>query len=74
MKRIAFATPDELIRHCQQEEVSLVVEYRDEDRKQRQVVLSAERLADVKTYIELPNAEAYYRKDGLFYEVIASWK
>ncbi|MFD2371979.1 hypothetical protein ACFSO0_18795 [Brevibacillus sp. GCM10020057] len=74
MKRIAFATPDELIRHCLHEKVSLVVEYRDEDNKQRQVILAGERLADVPKYIGLPKAEAYYRKGGLFFEVIAGWK
>lgn len=74
MKRIVFATPEELIQHCENEQVSLVVEYRDEAGKQRQVVLGGERLPEAKTYIESPKAEAYYRKDGVFYEVVASWK
>ncbi|WNC17051.1 hypothetical protein [Brevibacillus brevis] len=74
MKRIAFATPEELIQHCRKEEVGLVVEYRDETNKQRQVVLSGERLAEVETYMNSAKAEAYYRKDGIFFEVIAGWK
>lgn len=74
MKRTVFATPEELIRHCLREGVSLVVEYRNEENKQRQVVLAGERLAEVGNYLDAPKAEAYYRKDGLFFEVIAGWK
>lgn len=74
MKRITFTTPEELIQHCQLEEVSLVVEYRDDVNKQRQVILTGEQLAEAKTYLDFSKSEAYYRKDGLFYEVIAGWK
>lgn len=74
MKRISFATPDELIQHCQKEEVSLVIEYRDEANKQRQVVLAGDRLQEAATYWEQAKAEAYYRKDGIFFEVIPGWK
>lgn len=74
MKRITFATPEELRQHCLQEEVSLVVEYRDETNKQRQVILAGERLVEVDSYIRQAKSEAYYRKDGIFFEVIAGWK
>jgi hypothetical protein len=74
MKRITFATPEELMQHCLQEEVSLVVEYRDETNKQRQVVLAGERLAEAEAYMGKAKSEAYYRKDGIFFEVIAGWK
>ncbi|MFG0216732.1 hypothetical protein ACFU8X_27115 [Brevibacillus porteri] len=74
MKRITFATPEELIQHCQLEDVSLVVEYRDDVNKQRQVTLTGEQLAEAQTYLNFSKSEAYYRKDGLFYEVIAGWK
>lgn len=74
MKRITFATPEELMQHCLKEEVSLVVEYRDETNKQRQVVLTGDRLAEADSYIRQAKAEAYYRKDGIFFEVIAGWK
>ncbi|GAB1532982.1 MULTISPECIES: hypothetical protein [Brevibacillus] len=74
MKRITFTTPEELIQHCQSEEVSLVVEYRDDVNKQRQVILTGEQLAEAQTYLNFSKSEAYYRKDGLFYEVIAGWK
>jgi hypothetical protein len=40
MKRVTFATPEELREHCLRENLSLVVEYRDEDNRQRQVVLA----------------------------------
>ncbi|BAH43208.1 hypothetical protein BBR47_22310 [Brevibacillus brevis NBRC 100599] len=74
MKRITFTTPEELIQHCQSEAVSLVVEYRDDVNKQRQVILTGEQLAEAQTYLNFSKSEAYYRKDGLFYEVIAGWK
>lgn len=74
MKRITFATPEELIQHCRKEEISLVVEYRDEANKQRQVILSGERLREAETYMNLAKSEAYYRKDGIFFEVVAGWK
>lgn len=74
MKRIAFATPEELIEHCQKEEISLVIEYRDEANKQRQVILAGERLGEAAAYLKQAKAEAYYRKDGIFFEVLAGWK
>ncbi|MED4581632.1 hypothetical protein P9578_02400 [Brevibacillus choshinensis] len=74
MKRITFAAPEELMQHCLNEEVSLVVEYRDETNKQRQVVLAGDRLAEADTFIRQAKSEAYYRKDGIFFEVIAGWK
>ncbi|EJL24409.1 hypothetical protein [Brevibacillus sp. BC25] len=74
MKRITFSTPEELIQHCQSEEVSLVVEYRDDVNKHRQVTLTGEQLVEAQNYLNFSKSEAYYRKDGLFYEVIAGWK
>jgi hypothetical protein len=73
MKRISFATPEELRQHCLREEISLVVEYRDEQNKQRQVVLAGDRLAELEAYFAMPNAQAYYRKDGIFFEIVATW-
>jgi hypothetical protein len=73
MKKIVFATPEELIAHCQQEEVNLVIEYRDEENKQRQVILTGDRLSEAATYLGFAKREAYYRKDGIFFEVITSW-
>lgn len=69
MKRIVFATPEELVEHCLREEVSLVVEYKDEANKQRQVVLAKEQLSQAPVYLRYDKAEAYYRKDGIFFEV-----
>ena len=74
MKRITFTTPDELVAHCLQEEVNLVIEYRDAANKQRQVILSGDRLQEAATYLDYNKPEAYYRKDGIFFEVIAGWK
>lgn len=74
MKRIIFDTPEQLIEQCQKEEVSLVIEYRDEDSKQRQVILTGEKLAEAKKYLDFSKSEAYYRKDGIFYEVVAGWR
>jgi len=74
MKRIVFATPEELVEHCLQEEVSLVVEYRDESNKQRQVVLTSEQLSQAPAYLSYDKSEAYYRKDGIFFEVVLQSK
>jgi hypothetical protein len=74
MKRVTFATPEELREHCLRENLSLVVEYRDEDNRQRQVVLAGERLNELEAFIDRPKAEAYFRKDGIFYEVVAGWR
>lgn len=74
MKRVTFLTPEELVQHCQDEEVSLVIEYRDDENKQRQVILSGERLEEAGTYLNRSKPEAYYRKDGIFFEVVAGWK
>ncbi len=73
MKRISFASAEELIAHCRQENVALVVEYQDENNRQRQVTLAEDTLADVEAYLRKPNAMAYYRKDGIFYEIVAAW-
>lgn len=74
MKRITFATPEELVEHCRREEVSLIIEYRDEANKQRQVVFAGERLEEAPAYLQQAKAEAYYRKEGIFFEVHAGWK
>jgi hypothetical protein len=73
VKRIPFATPEELRQHCLREEISLVVEYRDEQNKQRQVILQGEKLAGLEEVFGYPGVMAYYRKDGIFYEVVAGW-
>ncbi|MFY0543338.1 hypothetical protein [Brevibacillus sp. H7] len=73
MKRIAFATPEELTEHCLREEISLVIEYRDEHNKQRQVVLQGEELNELEEYFRYSGVTAYYRKDGIFYEIKAEW-
>lgn len=73
MKRITFTTPEELVEHCQREDVNLVIEYRDAANKQRQVILAKDRLQEAVTYLSYAKAEAYYRKDGIFFEVIAGW-
>ncbi|GIO07142.1 hypothetical protein J31TS6_31700 [Brevibacillus reuszeri] len=74
MKRVTFLTPEELVAHCENEEVSLVIEYRDDDNKQRQVTLAGERLKEAAEYLRRPKFEAYYRKDGIFFEVVVGWK
>ncbi|QQE72964.1 hypothetical protein KDJ56_13520 [Brevibacillus composti] len=74
MKRVTFASLEELKVHCQEHELSLVIEYQDEVKKQRQVVLAGERLTDADTYLGMPGAMAYYRRDGVFYEVIPAWQ
>lgn len=73
MKRLAFATPDELIDYCQQEEVALIIEYRDAQRKQRQVTLKGEALRDIAAYFREEQVMAYFRKEKLFYEIKAEW-
>lgn len=75
MKRISFGTPDELLAHCQNEAIDLIVEYTDEEKKQRQARLSSAEL-QLPTLIQLfsnQNVMAYYRKDGIFYEINAKW-
>jgi hypothetical protein len=73
MKRVTFATAEELRSYCQSEQLSLVIEYRDEQQKQRQVILQGDTLAQLETYLALADAMAYYRKDGIFHEVVAAW-
>lgn len=73
MKRVRFADAQELRSFCTEAEVSLVVEFRDENKKQRQVILQGESLDQVQDYVARPEAVAYYRKDGIFYEVVATW-
>lgn len=73
MKRITFATPEALLVHCVQEEVRLVVEYQDEQNKQQQLTLVGDGLAQIEQLFTFSNVMAYYRKDGIFYEVVAAW-
>jgi hypothetical protein len=73
MKRISFATPEELREYCLREEINLIVEYRDEQNKQRQVTLAGDRLAELETCFAKPKAQAYFRKDGIFFEIVAAW-
>lgn len=73
MKRLKFATVEDLIQHLQEEQVQLVVEYLDESRKQRQLTLTPDRSQEVGEWLAKPQAVAYYRKDGIFYEIIAEW-
>ena len=73
MKRITFQTPNELADYGRERDVAITVEYRDENRKQRQVILSDERLAEIGEYLAKPNAMAYFKEDKIFYEVNAAW-
>ncbi|RAP30387.1 hypothetical protein C2W64_01579 [Brevibacillus laterosporus] len=73
MKRITFQNPTELAQYGREREVAITVEYRDENGKQRQVILSDERLAEIGKYLEKPNAMAYFKEEKIFYEVIAEW-
>lgn len=73
MKRLKFASVDECIQHLIEEQVQLVVEYRDEDRKQKQITLTQELIKEVGEYLSKPGAMGYYRKDGIFFEIIAEW-
>lgn len=73
MKRLNFATVDALIQHLREEQVTLVVEYRDEAGKQRQVTLTEDRVEEVGEWLAQAKAMAYYRKDGIFYEIVAEW-
>ncbi|MGD8191632.1 hypothetical protein ACQCN2_16750 [Brevibacillus ginsengisoli] len=73
MKRLKFATVEALILHLREEQVNLVVEYRDEAGKQRQVTLTQDRVEEVGELLTQSQAMAYYRKDGIFYEIVAEW-
>jgi len=73
MKRITFQTPNELADYGRERDVAITVEYRDENRKQRQVILSDERLAEIGEYLAKPNAMAYFKEEKIFYEVNAAW-
>lgn len=70
MKRLKFATVEQLIQHLIEEQVQLIVEYRDEDRKQKQITVTQERVQEVGEWLSKPSAMGYYRKDGIFYEII----
>ncbi|MGC5327037.1 hypothetical protein [Brevibacillus sp. SYSU BS000544] len=71
MKRLKFASVEDCIQHLIEEQVQLILEYKDEDRKQKQVTLTQERIREVGEYLSKPGALGYYRKDGIFYEIIA---
>ncbi len=73
VKRIAFAEPQALGDYCAQEAVTLVIEYRDEHGKQRQVTLAGESLGELGSYFSKDDVMAYFRKEGIFYEVKAEW-
>ena len=73
MKRLKFVSAEECIQHLLDEQVHLIVEYRDEDRKQKQITLTEERIQEVGEYLLKPGAMGYYRKDGIFYEILAEW-
>ncbi|MGO0060759.1 hypothetical protein ACTID9_12230 [Brevibacillus fluminis] len=73
MKRLAFATPEELTAYCMAEEVALIIEYRDEQGKQRQVTLKGDALGDLAGYFGQRDVMAYFRKDKLFYEIKPEW-
>jgi hypothetical protein len=76
MKRIVFESPEELLAHCRREAVDLVIEYVDQEKKQRQIRLAAEAL-DLETLRQSfaqQQVMAYYRKDGIFYEIVAKWQ
>lgn len=73
MKRLKFTSVGDCIQHLVEEQVQLIVEYRDEDRKQKQITLTQERIEEVGDYLSKPGAMGYYRKDGIFYEIIAEW-
>lgn len=75
MKRIPFDTPGALLVHCRQENVDLVVESTDTEKKQRQARIAAADL-NAEQIVALFSQEkvmAYYRKDGIFFEIIAKW-
>ncbi|QOT00823.1 hypothetical protein JNUCC42_09215 [Brevibacterium sp. JNUCC-42] len=73
MKRITFQSPAELAEYGREREIAITVEYLDENGKQRQVILSDERLAEIEEYLSKPNAMAYFKEEKIFYEVIAEW-
>lgn len=75
MKRVPFASPDELLDHCRQEAVDLIIEYMDHDKKQRQVRLAAQEMTieQLETYFAQQSVTAYYRKESIFFEVVAKW-
>ncbi|MCR8994977.1 hypothetical protein SMD22_10665 [Brevibacillus halotolerans] len=73
MKRITFQTPNELADYGRERDVAITVEYRDENGKQRQVILSDERLAEIGEYLAKTNAMAYFKEEKIFYEVNAAW-
>ncbi len=73
MKRLLFDTVEELIKHLQEEQVNLLVEYRDEARKQKQLTLTSDRYEEVGEWLAKTGAAAYYRKDGVFYEIVPKW-
>ena len=73
MKRLKFATVEALVQHLREEQVNLVVEYRDESGKQRQFTLTPDRVEEVGELLAQTQAMAYYRKDKIFYEIVAEW-
>ncbi|WP_139489446.1 hypothetical protein [Brevibacillus dissolubilis] len=73
MKRITFAAPEEVADYCREEDVILVVEYQDENGRQRQVKLAPDQLQDLGVYWEKPGTMAYFKKEKIFYEIVAGW-
>lgn len=73
MKRLAFATPGEMTNYCLQEGVALIIEYNDEQGKQRQVTLKGDDLHEAATYFHEKQVMAYFRKDKIFYEIKPEW-
>lgn len=74
MKRMKFSTPEELEQYCLSTDLSLVVEFKDEHNKQRQVTLQKDALKQAKDLLKHSTASAYFRHEGMFYEVVAEWK
>jgi hypothetical protein len=74
MKRISFSSPEELAEHCKNEETSLIVEFKDDAGRQQQVTLSPQESERIKEYMDKPESMAYFRKDGIFFEVVPDWR
>lgn len=73
MKRLAFATPEQLAEYCSGEHVTLIVEFTDEEGRQQQVTFQEDTLSLAGEFLQKKNAMAYFRKEKLFYEIVAEW-
>jgi hypothetical protein len=73
LKRKQFQSAAELTAYCQENQITLSVEFMDEQRKLRQVVLSPDESSQLEAYLHKPGVFVYFRQDGIIFEVVAAW-